>query len=156
MTATGGSDCGGGTGGLPAILIDTFLDYMSTYTAGFDTEDIEWKPQNLHTQGYEEEEEEWETKSPRAIFNLAVCAVFAIIIGIYAGIRSRDFYEMGTFTFMFIGETALAEVLSRALEFHQRFHAAAHKFAVLFASSAVICVIVHVLNRIFGNYFTGY
>lgn len=129
---------------------------MSTYTAVFDNDSTNWKPRNLQTQDYEEEEEELEKNSPRMIFNFAISAMFAIIIGIYAGIRSRDLYEMCTFSFMFIGETALAEVLSRALEFHQRFHVAAHKFAVLFGCSAVICIVVHILNRIFGKYFASY
>lgn len=124
---------------------------MTTYGAEFD-KDSEWKPQNLQTEDFEEEEDV-NQKSPRVLFNFIVSAIFSVIIGIYAGIRSRDIYEMCTFSFMFIGETALAEILSKALDFHERFHATAHKFAILFATSAVICVVVHLLSRIFGNYF---
>lgn len=107
------------------------------------------KLKEIKPEDFKQDEKEEAENSPRKVINFLFGTLISIIIGIYAGLKSRELFESVVYCAMFSSEAILCETISKNVITYS-FKISLHRFALLFALTAVCCIICGILTRIFG------
>ena len=118
--------------------------------SGATEENVHWKPEEyVKPEDFNQDEKDAQAHSPRKVLNFLAAAIFSVFIGVYAGLRSREIFESVVYCLMFAAEGILAEAVSKVLVSYN-LQQAMHRFALLFALTAVCSIVSGILKRIFG------
>ncbi|EAX96904.1 hypothetical protein TVAG_272320 [Trichomonas vaginalis G3] len=105
--------------------------------------------QDVTPEEYKQDEKEENENSPRKMINFMFGTVFSFIVGIYAGLKSREIFECAVYCAMFASEAILCETVSKNV-LKYSFKTALHRFALLFTITSLCSIVSGVLKRIFG------
>ena len=98
---------------------------------------------------YNEDEDEFNKNSPRRLFNFLTGAIISLFVGVFAGLRSREFLESVVYAFLFSGEGILCEAISKLVP-TEALRVSIHRFAILFAETAACSVFTYITKRRLG------
>ena len=106
-----------------------------------------WDPKDIIVEIWKQDEEHQLQNSPRKVFTIVSSICASILVGVFAGMRSRDFVEVFVFTVLYLSLAILSATIQKIMTTYVLINTF-KRFTYLLIAAATISAIVgsvHVL-----------